>query len=770
MKRTFILITFLLIAFLHTSYAQISYTANEEYGQIYDVVFDATIEGTLYARTVGNHIVKSEDDGANWTVLYSNPMEEYATIKDMRLINNNENLSFIVSAEGTAYSKVVLIDLTDGGVIKEYNVPNPFEADILIQSYDIYEADNNIALLHTTYNLSTGYTNEVFKTTDGGATWFSIYYSPLQGDVAINNVAISPNNPDNFFLMRGGGPGRDMGGLFISLDGGATWNEKIPGNTYSAIEFNPTNNNDILVGTFYGYGSHREGVYRSLDGGETWAEVVLNYTSMSNDHINTIKFNPNNPNNIVILEENEIITTTDNGVSWNNQVYTDVNPEEYYYGLSVSFNPFQVDDIIIAADFYAFRSADGGVNLQKLNSPMVNSTGRIDSYVSGTERHLYYGLRNGFMHRDLATNTENGYRMRPLNNTFGATTFPYADKQVAGRIFNSGRFGMDSVLEMSLDHGATYTPLYTTMMFINIYAMATDPTNTNIVWFSFGEALFKFDVSDPTAPVFEEVALPTTDLLYGIIIDPTDSNRITITQGINVYITTDGGTTWEAPSTGLEILVDRDDMIFSASINPLNTDEYLISTTQGIFASSDKGATWAQIFSGQVDRAYYSNENEDQIVAVTHYSDGWLYPKADARIAYSMDNGITWEEISAQALGYLNTSNSTIQFYEDSAEVYFGTFDLGLVKYTLDLFVLGTSTNEATSEIAIFPNPANNSFSVSATTNSVESVTIFTLTGQVAVETTSKSMDIDIAHLSSGVHLVKINTEKGTYFKRLLKL
>ncbi|MCZ4319224.1 T9SS type A sorting domain-containing protein [Aequorivita viscosa] len=769
MKRTFIFITFLLVTFLQNSYAQLTYEANEEYGQIYDVLFDATIEGTLYARTVGNHIIKSEDDGDNWTVLYSDPMEEYAIVRNMRLINNNENLSFIVRAEGTAYNKVVIIDRNDGSVIKEYNVPNGFESDILIQSYNIYEADNNIALLHTTYTLGNGFTNEVFKTTDGGVTWFSIYFSPVHGDVAINNVAISPINPEHFFLMRGGGPGRDMGGLFVSLDGGSTWDEKLPGNTYSAIAFNPTDSNDILLGTFYGYGSHREGLYRSLDGGDTWAEVSINYTSMSNDHINTIQFNPQNTDNIVVLEENEIITTNDNGLTWNNQVYTDVDPAEYYYGLSVSFNPFHTDDLIIAADFYPFRSADGGVTLQKLNSPMVNSTGRIDAYAGDTESHLYYGLRNGFMHRDLAANTETGHRMRELNNTFGSTTFPHADKVVAGRIFNSGRFGMDSVLEMSLDHGESYSAIYTTMMFINIYAMATDPINTNIVWFSFGEALYKFDVTDPTAPVFEEIALPSGALLYGIIIDPTDSDRITITQGVNVYISNDGGTSWEDPSSGLEILVDRDDMIFNASVNPLNSDQYLISTTQGIFASADKGATWTQIFDEQVDRAYYSSQNEDQIVAITHYSDGWLYPKADARIVYSFDNGANWEEISAEALGYLNTASSTVQFVDDRADVYFGTFDLGLVKYSIDLFVLGTTTNETASEIAIFPNPANDSFSVNASNKNVEGVTIYNVTGQLVMATTSQLDNIDISQLASGMHLVKINTDEGIYFKRLLK-
>src|SRR5690606_32578510 len=109
--------------------------------------------------------------------------------------------------------------------------------------------------------------------------------------------------------------------------------------------------------------------------------------------------------------------------------------------------------------------------------------------------------------------------------TFGATTFPYADKEVAGRIFNSSRFGMNSVVEMSLDHGENYVPIYSTMEFLNIYSLATSPSNNNLVWFAFGEMAFKIDVSDPLAPIVEQVTLPSFDLFCGIIIDPANEEN-----------------------------------------------------------------------------------------------------------------------------------------------------------------------------------------------------------------------------------------------------
>ena len=255
-------------------------------------------------------------------------------------------MSFIVKAEGTAYSKVIILDREVGTVVKQYDVPNPQQTDVLIASYDIYSGNNDIAVLHTTYTVNFGFTNEVFITMDGGSSWRTIYLSLDNMDVAINNVAISPDNADKLFLMRGVSPNSDLGGLFLSEDAGITWEEKIPGNAYSAIAFNPEDADNILLGTFYGYGSHQENLYRSVDGGETWNIIPITYTSMSNDNINFIKFNPVNTDAIIVLEENEIITSNDNGLTWQNEVYTVINPEEYYFGLSASFNPFTAGDIV----------------------------------------------------------------------------------------------------------------------------------------------------------------------------------------------------------------------------------------------------------------------------------------------------------------------------------------------------------------------------------------------------------------------------------------
>lgn len=766
-KITFFLC--LITAINFNAQEQLELSANPEYGQIFDIVHDYNIQGTIYARTVGNHIVKSGNDGQEWEILYSDPMDIYCTLSELKLINNGRSLSFIVKAEGTAYNKVILISPQDGSIEKIYNVPNPQQADVLIASYDIFEEDNNLAVLHTTYSVDFSFTNEVFLTRDGGLTYQSIYYGPDYNNIAVNNVAFAPGNSDKIFLMRGLSPESEFGGLFLTSDGGITWNEKIPGNTYSAIAFNPSNSQDIMLGTFYGYGSHQENLYRSEDGGETWNIVPINWTSMASDHINKIAFNPANNDNIIVLEENEIATTNDNGNTWQNQVYTEIDPEDYYYGLSVSFNPFIENEIIIGTDFYSFKSTNGGVTLEKLENPFVNSTGRIDIYTSSSENHLYYGLRNGFIHRDLTTGVENDYRLRSLNNTFGSTAFPYADKEIPGRVFTSSRYGMNSSLEMSMDHGENFESLFSSMAYLNIYEMATAPSNNNLVWVSFGDVIYKIDLQDPNSPQIGEVSVPNWELCYGLVIDPLDASHITISLGTKIYKTLDGGSSWEEFSEGLESLVMGNDIITDLNINPFNKDEYILGTTQGIFFSVDGGHSWSKVFEEFVQEVHFSSVTNGQIVGINLFSDGYLFPQSTTRIIYSIDAGENWEIISGEALEYLNSSSAAIQFYEEQADVYFGTFDMGLVKYSIDFSDLGTETTILSTDLILSPNPTSNFININNGNHTILNVVIYTVSGQKVFQVSGNQGQIDISTLTPGLFLVKIETDKGTFFKRVLK-
>ncbi|WP_225035694.1 VPS10 domain-containing protein [Winogradskyella sp. SM1960] len=771
-KRTTLLFYLLgVMMSLHVN-AQIEFEGAEAYGQLFDVTYSETQEDVIYARTLTNHIVTSLNGGDTWDILYSDPMDNYATLKDLRLMNNGTTLSFNVSAEGTTYNKIVLFDLATASVIKTFSPPNYFEFDILIESYDISDANNDVALLHTTYTLSTTYTHEVFYTSDGGDNWYSIYYSPTNYNVAINNVSISPEDDDKLFLMRGGSTSRELGGVFVSTDAGQTWENKIPGNTYDAIAFNPDNAEDILLGTSYGYDTHVENLYRSLDGGDTWAIVPITWTDMSTDHINKIEFNPNNSNEIIVLEENEMVVSSDNGTTWQNYVYTTIDPEAYYYGLTASYNPFTADELLITTNFYPFLTTDGGVTLTKLENPFINSTGIISTFSSDDEKHIYYGMRAGYMHKDFQNNTEEGHYLQSLAQGFGSAVKVFADPVVPGRVFTSNRALNTSYINVSSEHGLDPKLIASSMFFLILEDVSTSIANPNISWISTGLEVHKVDLTDMDNIIDENIAVPELgEVITAVQVDSDAVTTIFIAQGINFYKSTDDGATWTVSNAGLEGLTLEDQLILDIEQNPLNANQLMLSATNGIYLSENKGDSWTFISSEFTNDVAFSSVTENTIVGVTHYSDGYNFPLpvAKAKIIVSTDLGETWTEISPEMLEYPFTESSAFVFTEDEISVYLGVHDLGLIQYTIDMSTLSIRSEIVYNDtIKFYPNPTRNSFSVKSDAN-LSAVTIYNLAGQKVKTINHPNGEINVNELASGVYMVKVQTSNGTLTKRLIK-
>lgn len=773
MKLKFTLaLLFLYVVSIQNANAQVQLQGNTEYGQLFDITYSTSQEDVLYAHTVTNHVVTSTDGGDTWDILYSDPLEEYATIKNLELLDDGTTLTFNVRSEGTNYNAIVLFDLTTETVTKSYNPPNSFEVDILIESYDVLDSNTDVVLMHTTYSLGGSYTHEVFYTNDGGTSWNSVYYSPVNDDVSVNNVAIAPNQADKIFIMRGVSPTRTVGGLLVSTNAGANWVEKIPGNTYNPIAFNPDNQDDILLGTFYPDENHVQNLYRSQDGGETWNIVPLDWTMMSYGNMNDIEFNPNNTDQIIVLEENEIAVSTDNGATWDNFVYNTIDPQSYYNGLKVSFNPFTNDEVAISTNFFPFISEDIGETLTKLDNPFINSTGTISAFTSEEANHVYYGLRSGYIHKDLQENTENGYALQALDQTFGSPLKVYADPVVEGRVFTNNRVINTSYISVSNEHGANSQLALSSMFFLLLEDVSTSVTNPNISWLSTGIEIHKLDLTDLENIVDENIAVPQLgQVIEAIQVDRENGDTVWMSQSINFYMTTDGGATWELSNTGLEDLTEGDDLILDIEQNPLNPDQLMLATTQGVYLSNDKGSTWSLILSEFTNRVAFSTITENAIVATTHYSDGFNVPLpvAKATINFSKDSGETWETISPEMLDYPVTETSAFTFSENEADVYFGVLDLGLIKYTIDLTTLSVSSEFVNNNpIVLYPNPVSETISID-TREQVEAVTIYNIAGQRVLNVSNYNQPIRVSALQAGIYVVRVETANGVYTQRISK-
>jgi len=120
----------------------------------------------------------------------------------------------------------------------------------------------------------------VWKTTDGGYTWYPVLEKAAEH---FGEVAIAPSDPDIVWVGSGeeAWPQRNNGsgaGIFKSVDCGETWVNaglrEVPNITGIAIHHS---NPDIVYAAGAGYRKAKAltGIFKTVDGGETWKQVLF---------------------------------------------------------------------------------------------------------------------------------------------------------------------------------------------------------------------------------------------------------------------------------------------------------------------------------------------------------------------------------------------------------------------------------------------------------------------------------------------------------------
>ncbi len=139
----------------------------------------------------------------------------------------------------------------------------------------------------------------VWKTTDAGATWRSIWDSEPTG--SIGSIAVSASNPDVIYVGSGEGlqrPDLSTGdGVYKSTNGGKTWTHLSAlrdSQQIGQLAIDPANPDRVFVAVEgHPYGPNEErGLYRTLDGGKTFQRVlfVSDRTGASD-----VQIDPHNP-------------------------------------------------------------------------------------------------------------------------------------------------------------------------------------------------------------------------------------------------------------------------------------------------------------------------------------------------------------------------------------------------------------------------------------------------------------------------------------------
>ncbi|KAA3597878.1 MAG: hypothetical protein DWQ06_12320 [Calditrichaeota bacterium] len=414
----------------------------------------------------------------------------------------------------------------------------------------------------------------VLKSIDGGNTWNTTGLSyNIQNYKKIYELVFDPTNSNTIFAVT-------SGGILKSTDAAATWTTKESG-TFKDIEFDPNNTT-----TWYA-AKQGSGIYKSTDNGETWNLVFSGFNGVNYGRIAVDVTGATNPSIVYSLFANPddmtLFKSVSNGTTWTLVDSAVTSSSQAWYDLHLGVSPTD-ENIVLVGVIENFRSVDGG-STWTLNNQLINnfqSNVHVDNHtvvwvdsstvLIGSDGGVYKSVNAGVSYENI-----NGdIAIRQLYRIGVSKMTP------------------EMVLAGAQDNGNAKVEngVWTNISGADGMECAVDPTDPNIIYFSFQLGYFK----------------KSTDA---------GTTHVAINNGINE------DSPWVTPFI----------------INPYNTNE-LFRTTNRVYKSTDQGANWFPISDnfgiGRLTSLALANSNQDVIYTANFHT-----------ILKTLDGGNSWTDISS---------------------------------------------------------------------------------------------------------------------------
>ncbi len=502
--------------------------------------------------------------------------------------------------------------------------------------------------------LYAGTPSGVFKSVDGGATWF-----PGEGPFGnVLSIAVDPANPAIVYA------GLDQGGVHKSTDGGAHWTDigrGLPvkphprpsghslvvtpsGAVYAAttngvfrsnkgdgvwkplneglpqerivlsLDVDPSRPQRLYAGLLTG------GLYRSNDGGAHWAH--LSDIRVPLPVVSDIAVSPADPKAVYAATINGVARSFDSGATW-------LPPGQGLtgYAICLAAHPTLPGTVYAGTLFGAFRSDDRGKTWVSVSEGLSESvyTLAIDpahpaTLWAGTDTSGVFKTIDGAAHWSFSSNgiSASGIRSLAIDPHDPSTLFA---------ISGSG-------LSRSRDRGLHWTPLLESAGTL-IWDVEVDPVDPSIV----------YAASNLLQPLFKSTDGGDTWTQYGTSpgggieiefeIDPANPSVFYGGAGYNgFHKSTDAGLTWTRSPSFPDVqpaqIVIAPGVLYAIATSGANLNQ--------MFRSTDAGQTWQVVI------------DLDQIpvnLAVSPSDPKTVYAALlDGTILRSTDSGSTWQKVN----------------------------------------------------------------------------------------------------------------------------
>ena len=351
-------------------------------GRVADIALDPKDPYTFYVALGTGGVVKTSDNGGSFQGIFEK--EAVAAVGAVAVAPSDPKVVWVGTGEAndrnsSSWGNGVYLSTDSGGNWTNVGLKDSKAIARIV----VHPRDPKTAWVAAAGDLwRAGGERGVYKTSDGGATWKAVLTAPAPyaDRVGACEVALDPSDPQTVYAALyarrrtpwsfTSGPaatdGKDLGGIFKSTDGGATWRKmgnglppatgrigidvsrKNPRIVYAVVQSLEGGTNDSA-----GVRSRRGGVFRSDDAGENWTRTSpLNPRPF---YFSQIRVDPENDQRVYVLGF-ALHVSEDGGRSFREDRFEKVHPDLH----ALAVDPRSPRRLILGTDGGAYQSFNGG--------------------------------------------------------------------------------------------------------------------------------------------------------------------------------------------------------------------------------------------------------------------------------------------------------------------------------------------------------------------------------------------------------------------------
>jgi len=505
----------------------------------------------------------------------------------------------------------------------------------------------------------------VYKTENGGQSWFLVFNGKLISDAFIDLI-INSTTSDTIYASC-----FYQTGVWKSEYGGEgdTWIQKNNGlrahtggyfQTRS-LGIDPSNPDQVYVGMF------DYGLYRTDNGGESWYWAEI-FPGPSPRTIKSISIDPTN--SLILyagvscpddISKQGLWKTEDGGTSWELLPYFEgMIPSLVKIALSDSSTVFVRTE---KNDLYKRRGDDD--KWEKIDKGLVDVAVNAISNILFFDNTIYAGTESD----GVFVTTDGGSEWIQINSDLAELVSPLyiaalaVDPNYSQRVY-VGTY--DDGVFFTNDGGETWIERNTPDLNKYVRAIAIYPANSEVLYVGTRGGVFKTE-NGGLAWVEKNTGL-TDPWVRCLAIDPTNSLIIYAGTGYQgesgrVFKTTNGGEMWEDVSIGLPNKPVR-----SLAIYPFdNRIVYAAFKGEGVYLTQDGGENWVQKDNGLTSTNVIS-------LAISQRNDKIVYAGTeDEGVFITTNGGDNWVQIDKGLTSDLNRCINAFAVAPDDETAYAGT-------------------------------------------------------------------------------------------------